>query len=337
MLVATNIGTTFQLRDKIATITIRDNGLPKLRVSVILVIVGFIGIVVFLVVCITTRQALQFNLTEWPLVPTSPNVSPQAHHDFFPFPLAKRPHFIVRPFLAQSRSFDHHIRASPSTILWIGPKLSSICNSLKVPKRREVCVPTFWRYLLFSVFRSKYLRREVCVSVFWRYLPFSVLGSKYLRSQRDERFACLRSGDMLHFLFWGCSLKVPKRREVCVSAFQRYITFSVLGQFLAIFYDLRQKPILFVSNELPAQAVAKQDQSARLGSALISARLWLEPAKSQSHGNTIPTRGVRAVNALLDFLYLAQYKTHDNITLGYMQDALDHFHDDRDYFIQVEI
>jgi hypothetical protein len=51
----------------------------------------------------------------------------------------------------------------------------------------------------------------------------------------------------------------------------------------------------------------------------------------------IPARGVRAVNALLDFIYLAQYKTHDDITLGYMQDALDRFHADRDYFIQVEI
>ncbi|EDR03870.1 uncharacterized protein LACBIDRAFT_331106 [Laccaria bicolor S238N-H82] len=106
------------------------------RVTIWIAVIRFIGIVVFLVVCITARQALRFNLTEWPLVPTSPNVSPQAHHDFFPFPLAKRPHFIVRPFLAQSQSFDHHIRASPSTILWIGPKLSSICNR-SVPTYQE--------------------------------------------------------------------------------------------------------------------------------------------------------------------------------------------------------
>ncbi|EDR06533.1 uncharacterized protein LACBIDRAFT_328755 [Laccaria bicolor S238N-H82] len=63
---------------------------------------------------------------------------------------------------------------------------------------------------VYSIFCSlKVLkRREVCMSAFWRYLPFSVLGSKYLRSRRDERFACPRSGNIFHFLFWGASTLV---------------------------------------------------------------------------------------------------------------------------------
>jgi len=47
----------------------------------------------------------------------------------------------------------------------------------------------------------------------------------------------------------------------------------------------------------------------------------------------MPLKGISAVTALLDFIYISQYSTHDSITLGYMQDALDRFHRNRDYFI----
>ena len=47
----------------------------------------------------------------------------------------------------------------------------------------------------------------------------------------------------------------------------------------------------------------------------------------------MPLKGIAAVTALLDFIYIAQYSTHDSITLGYLQDALDRFHQSRDYFI----
>lgn len=45
--------------------------------------------------------------------------------------------------------------------------------------------------------------------------------------------------------------------------------------------------------------------------------------------------GIRAIKALLDFIYLAQYTTHDESTLAYLQDALDEFHKYKDYFIDV--
>ena len=45
--------------------------------------------------------------------------------------------------------------------------------------------------------------------------------------------------------------------------------------------------------------------------------------------------GVKAVKALLDFIYLAQYPTHDEITLEYMQDSLEEFHKHKDYFVNV--
>lgn len=45
--------------------------------------------------------------------------------------------------------------------------------------------------------------------------------------------------------------------------------------------------------------------------------------------------GKRAVKGLLDFIYLAQYPTHDNHTLGYLKEALDLFHKHKDYFIKI--
>jgi hypothetical protein len=49
----------------------------------------------------------------------------------------------------------------------------------------------------------------------------------------------------------------------------------------------------------------------------------------------MPTYGIQAITALLDFIYLAQYPTHDTITLGYLQDALDLFHKYCHYFIDT--
>ena len=49
----------------------------------------------------------------------------------------------------------------------------------------------------------------------------------------------------------------------------------------------------------------------------------------------MPIYGVNAITALLDFIYLAQYPTHDTITLGYLRDALDLFHKNHHYFIDT--
>ena len=47
----------------------------------------------------------------------------------------------------------------------------------------------------------------------------------------------------------------------------------------------------------------------------------------------MPAQGIAAVTALLDFIYLAQYPAHNAETLGYLQDALDQFHKNREYFV----
>lgn len=52
---------------------------------------------------------------------------------------------------------------------------------------------------------------------------------------------------------------------------------------------------------------------------------------------SIPTKGVAAITALLDFIYLAQYTSHNTETLGFMEDALQRFHRHRDYFIKTGI
>ena len=49
----------------------------------------------------------------------------------------------------------------------------------------------------------------------------------------------------------------------------------------------------------------------------------------------IPTAVLRSTKALLDFIYLAQYPSHDNTTLGYMEDALNAFQKDRNVFIEA--
>lgn len=44
---------------------------------------------------------------------------------------------------------------------------------------------------------------------------------------------------------------------------------------------------------------------------------------------------ITAARAIIDFIYLAQYTHHDSDTLRYMEEALDTWHDKRDYFITV--
>jgi hypothetical protein len=52
-------------------------------------------------------------------------------------------------------------------------------------------------------------------------------------------------------------------------------------------------------------------------------------------GSGIPTDALHAAKAILDFIYLAQYSSHDDTTLGYMDAALKAFHDTRDVFVQT--
>lgn len=47
--------------------------------------------------------------------------------------------------------------------------------------------------------------------------------------------------------------------------------------------------------------------------------------------------GIKAVKALLDFMYLAQYPTHNTDTLDYMKDALKEFHQNKQYFVEVAV
>lgn len=49
----------------------------------------------------------------------------------------------------------------------------------------------------------------------------------------------------------------------------------------------------------------------------------------------VSPKTLRATRALLDFVYLAQYQSHSDDTLGYLEDALRDFHADKDVFIQL--
>ncbi|KAJ7020868.1 hypothetical protein C8F04DRAFT_1403295 [Mycena alexandri] len=51
----------------------------------------------------------------------------------------------------------------------------------------------------------------------------------------------------------------------------------------------------------------------------------------------IPSKGIAACRAILDFIYLAQYSTHDEGTLACMVEALKLWHKNRDYFITARV
>lgn len=48
-----------------------------------------------------------------------------------------------------------------------------------------------------------------------------------------------------------------------------------------------------------------------------------------------PTSVIRSTVAILDFFYIAQYQSHTEATLKYMEDALDVFHENKEIFIQL--
>ncbi|KAJ3964293.1 hypothetical protein EV361DRAFT_979394 [Lentinula raphanica] len=54
-------------------------------------------------------------------------------------------------------------------------------------------------------------------------------------------------------------------------------------------------------------------------------------------GSDMPRDALTAVRAILDFIYLAQYSTHDDDTLSYMSDALDLWHAKKSSFIDVGV
>jgi hypothetical protein len=54
-------------------------------------------------------------------------------------------------------------------------------------------------------------------------------------------------------------------------------------------------------------------------------------------GGLDSTRIIRAVRALMDFLYLAQYGSHTSDTISELQDSLTRFHDNKDIFIDLGI
>ncbi|KAH9049564.1 hypothetical protein EDB84DRAFT_1585594 [Lactarius hengduanensis] len=52
-------------------------------------------------------------------------------------------------------------------------------------------------------------------------------------------------------------------------------------------------------------------------------------------GGQLPARVVRAVRAILDFLYLAQFPSHTTDTLSRLEDCLTRFHDNKDIFLDL--
>ncbi|KIY47605.1 hypothetical protein FISHEDRAFT_74547 [Fistulina hepatica ATCC 64428] len=51
----------------------------------------------------------------------------------------------------------------------------------------------------------------------------------------------------------------------------------------------------------------------------------------------VPNDALLAIRALLDFIYIAQYPTHNETTLGYLQAALHTYHEKKDVFIHLKV
>ncbi|THU78780.1 hypothetical protein K435DRAFT_824039 [Dendrothele bispora CBS 962.96] len=51
------------------------------------------------------------------------------------------------------------------------------------------------------------------------------------------------------------------------------------------------------------------------------------------HGSGIADKGIAACRALMDFIYIAQYQSHDTTTLLYLESALEEWHKNKTFFI----
>ncbi|THV02089.1 hypothetical protein K435DRAFT_817908 [Dendrothele bispora CBS 962.96] len=51
------------------------------------------------------------------------------------------------------------------------------------------------------------------------------------------------------------------------------------------------------------------------------------------HGSGITDKGIAACRALMDFIYIAQYQSHDTTTLSYLESALEEWHKNKTFFI----
>lgn len=54
-------------------------------------------------------------------------------------------------------------------------------------------------------------------------------------------------------------------------------------------------------------------------------------------GSRMTDQGITACRSILDFIYLAQYKSHTDVTLGYMSDALETWHKNKAFFIKAGV
>ena len=90
-----------------------------------------------------------------------------------------------------------------------------------------------------------------------------------------------------------------------------------------------EKPISFARFCSVLLGFARKNQS------VPSSPSSVNSVPSNACGSVIrpPAQGIAAVTTLLDFIYLAQYPAHDSDTLQYLQEALDQFHKNREYFI----
>lgn len=52
-------------------------------------------------------------------------------------------------------------------------------------------------------------------------------------------------------------------------------------------------------------------------------------------GGMVNPKTIRATRSLLDFAYLAQYQSHSDETLTYLEDALRLFHEDKEVFLTL--
>ncbi|KAJ3729805.1 hypothetical protein C8R42DRAFT_693593 [Lentinula raphanica] len=84
-----------------------------------------------------------------------------------------------------------------------------------------------------------------------------------------------------------------------------------------------------------------------LGSDVLDCRIQSLPCSERKNmgkillgclvGSDMPRDALTAVRAILDFIYLAQYSTHDEDTLSYMSDALQLWHEKKSSFIALGV
>lgn len=197
------------------------------------------------------------------------------------------------------------------------PKCQCPANCLQDPKTYDLCTQAW----TMGVVNSAKSNHPSSRSAFYKECMVSdVSGSIYSPFWEDLPFTDIHiaiTPDILHQLYQGVLKHL-------ISWCQDLMTKEELD------HRIRTLPLSFgvrhFDNGISSLSQVSGTERKHMGRILLGCLV-----------GAMPQRGLKACRAILDFIYLAQYSAHDDITLGYLDDALTAWHENKDYFITTQV